>query len=29
VQEDFKQRLIRKGFVDVDIPERHFEIGLT
>lgn len=29
VQQDFKQRLIRKGFADVDIPERHYEIGLT
>lgn len=29
VQEDFKQRLIRKGFVDVEIPERHYEIGLV
>ena len=28
VQLEFKQRLIRKGFVDVEIPERHFEIGL-
>ncbi|HYC40417.1 MAG TPA: MBL fold metallo-hydrolase [Chitinophagaceae bacterium] len=28
VQLDFKQRLIRKGFVDVEIPERHHEIGL-
>ncbi|MBZ4192343.1 MBL fold metallo-hydrolase RNA specificity domain-containing protein [Niabella beijingensis] len=29
VQLDFKQRLIKKGFRDVLIPERHFEIGLT
>ena len=29
VQLDFKQRLIKKGFVDVEIPERHYEIGLT
>jgi metallo-beta-lactamase family protein len=29
VQLDFKQRLVKKGFVDVEIPERHFEIGLT
>ncbi len=29
VQQDFKQRLIRKGFADVDIPEKHYEIGLT
>lgn len=28
VQEQFKQRLIRKGFLDVVIPERHEEIGL-
>jgi metallo-beta-lactamase family protein len=29
VQMDFKQRLVRKGFVDVEIPDRHYEIGLT
>lgn len=28
VQVAFKQRLIKKGFVDVEIPERHQEIGL-
>jgi metallo-beta-lactamase family protein len=28
VQLDFKERLIKKGFVTVEIPERHFEIGL-
>lgn len=28
VQTAFKNRLIKKGFVDVEIPERHFEIGL-
>ena len=28
VQLDFKQRLIKKGYMDVEIPERHFEIGL-
>jgi metallo-beta-lactamase family protein len=28
VQQDFKQRLIKKGFYDVEIPERHYEIGL-
>jgi metallo-beta-lactamase family protein len=28
VQQDFKMRLINKGFMDVNIPERHFEIGL-
>ena len=29
VQQDFRSRLLRKGFDDVEIPERHFEIGLT
>jgi metallo-beta-lactamase family protein len=29
VQKDFKQRLIKKGFADVEIPEQHYEIGLT
>lgn len=29
VQQDFQQRLISKGFLDVQIPERHYEIGLT
>ncbi|HRO45920.1 MBL fold metallo-hydrolase [Agriterribacter sp.] len=28
VQQDFKNRLIKKGFFDVQIPERHFELGL-
>ncbi|MEY4703457.1 MAG: hypothetical protein RIR96_1354 [Bacteroidota bacterium] len=28
VQQDFKQRLIRKGFMDVEIPEMHQEFGL-
>ena len=28
VQEDFKRRLLKKGFQDVLIPEQHFEIGL-
>jgi metallo-beta-lactamase family protein len=28
VQQDFRERLIRKGFLDVQIPERHQEIGL-
>lgn len=28
VQQDFKQRLIRKGFTDVEIPEMHYEAGL-
>ncbi|MBS1574580.1 MAG: MBL fold metallo-hydrolase [Bacteroidetes bacterium] len=29
VQLDFKKRLIKKGFLDVEIPERHFEVGLS
>jgi metallo-beta-lactamase family protein len=29
VQQDFKQRLIKKGFTDVEIPEMHYEIGLA
>jgi metallo-beta-lactamase family protein len=28
VQIAFKQRLVKKGFVDVEIPEQHQEIGL-
>ena len=28
VQQDFQQRLIKKGFSDVQIPERHYEVGL-
>jgi metallo-beta-lactamase family protein len=28
VQMEFKRRLMRKGFSDVEIPERHSEIGL-
>ncbi len=28
VQQAFKQRLVRKGFLDIEIPERHYEIGL-
>lgn len=28
VQHEFKQRLVKKGFFDVEIPEQHFEIGL-
>ncbi|MCC7400755.1 MAG: MBL fold metallo-hydrolase [Chitinophagaceae bacterium] len=28
VQQNFKRRLVGKGFADVQIPERHFEIGL-
>jgi metallo-beta-lactamase family protein len=29
VQKDFRDRLLRKGFTDVEIPELHYEIGLT
>lgn len=29
VQKNFKQRLIKKGYVDVEIPEQHYEIGLS
>jgi len=29
VQVPFRDRLVKKGFQDVEIPERHFEIGLT
>lgn len=29
VQKDFQQSLIKKGYLDVEIPERHYEIGLT
>ena len=28
VQQDFRTRLLRKGFDDVEIPELHYEIGL-
>lgn len=28
VQQAFRERLIKKGFLDVEIPERHYEIGL-
>ncbi|MFI5134101.1 MAG: MBL fold metallo-hydrolase RNA specificity domain-containing protein [Chitinophagales bacterium] len=28
VQQDFQQRLIKKGFADVEIPAQHYEIGL-
>ena len=28
VQLDFKQRLVKKGYVDVEIPAQHYEIGL-
>ena len=29
VQIQFKERLLKKGFLDIEIPERHYEIGLT
>lgn len=29
VQEQFRERLLKKGFLDIEIPERHYEIGLT
>jgi len=29
VQQAFRSRLMNKGFTDVTIPERHYEIGLT
>lgn len=29
VQQDFQQRLISKGYADVEIPAQHYEIGLT
>jgi metallo-beta-lactamase family protein len=29
VQQDFQQRLIKKGYADVEIPEQHYEIGLS
>lgn len=29
VQQEFKTRLISKGFQDVDIPELHYELGLA
>ena len=28
VQQDFQNRLLKKDFLDVQIPERHFELGL-
>jgi metallo-beta-lactamase family protein len=28
VQQKFKPRLIGKGFLDVEIPELHYEVGL-
>lgn len=29
VQDQFRERLLKKGFFDIEIPERHYEIGLT
>ena len=29
VQQDFQNSLIKKGFLDVEIPERHSEVGLS
>jgi metallo-beta-lactamase family protein len=29
VQQAFKERLLKKGFSDVEIPELHFERGLS
>jgi metallo-beta-lactamase family protein len=29
VQQQFRQRLTKKGFMDVEIPEQHYEVGLT
>lgn len=29
VQQQFRQRLLKKGFTDIEIPELHYEIGLT
>ncbi len=29
VQKDFKSRLVKKGFLDVEIPELHYETGLS
>jgi metallo-beta-lactamase family protein len=29
VQQQFKQRLVNKGYLDVEIPERHWEVGLS
>lgn len=28
VQQQFRERLLKKGFSDIEIPDRHFEIGL-
>ena len=29
VQQEFQQRLVNKGFADVEVPEMHYESGLT
>lgn len=29
VQQDFKRWLVKRGIANVQIPERHFEIGLA
>ncbi|MGQ0739981.1 MAG: MBL fold metallo-hydrolase [Bacteroidota bacterium] len=29
VQQDFRAKLIKKGFADVEIPDQHYETGLT
>jgi len=29
VQMDFRERLLKKGFTDIEIPVRHYETGLT
>jgi len=29
VQQAFKQRLLKKGFTDIEIPEQHYETGLA
>jgi metallo-beta-lactamase family protein len=28
VQQAFKDRLLRKGYLDIEIPARHYEVGL-
>ncbi len=29
VQREFKKRLIKKGFLEVEVPELHSEVGLS
>jgi metallo-beta-lactamase family protein len=29
VQQQFRERLIKKGFGDIEIPEQHYEVGLS